>query len=700
MFLKIKNSSLFRLVLPVFLLVGNFNLVSAFAEQEQVPRFEEAPCMFDMPAKWTEGENVNCGYLVVPEEYENPDGPTIRLAVAIIKSSDPNSQPDPIVFLQGGPGGSTIDTYSQVLPTRKNLPANRDIVLFDQRGTLYSEPALTCPELMDLTIQTLDEDLPHEEANQMSMDALEACRQRLASEGVNLSAYDSLENAADIASLQEALGYDQINLYGVSYGTLLALHAMRNHPEGLRSVILDSIVPTQTNFITNAPHTQNRSFEEVFNACEADQECNREYPNLRETFYDLVDQLNENPVTVQLVDFFETGQSYDTVVDGDTFMSTIFQMLYNTEFIPLIPRLIYDAKNGEWGFIERILSFIVFDRSMSYGMYYSVVCAEDADFTVDDYDLTGLPKQVVEMEKYSAEFILNACKMWNVSELGPSADEPVASDIPTLLLTGTFDPITPPEYARQAAETLPNSFLYEFPAGGHGEVGSTDCADQILVDFVNDPTQAPDASCIGSEGPNFSTRSDLVRLPVMPALLNLTGAQPVLMGLYLLSLLFMLSALLVYPVNWLVGLLRKPNAAQAVQSAQPGSEYSQTGVQVLSPASPAKKPFLYRFAPWSSVLAALTLLVFTAAIIGIIVSLVSKNDIQMLLGMPGSSRGLFLLPVIAGVLVTLMLLGALYAWINRAGSVWGKLYLSLLTIAGIVCLGVLASWGMLFALFT
>ncbi|MBE0697670.1 MAG: alpha/beta fold hydrolase, partial [Anaerolineaceae bacterium] len=375
----------------------------AAPSNQSASRFTPSTCMFSLPMGWQEGVQVDCGYLTVPEQYENPDGPTIRLAVAILRSQDPNKQPDPLVMLQGGPGGSTIDTYTQILPTQKRLPGNRDVVLFDQRGTLYSQPALTCSEFMDLTIQTLDEDLTIEESNRLSLEALEKCHTRLTGEGVNLSAYDSVENAADVESLRQALGYEKINLYGVSYGTLLALHVMREHPQGLRSVIIDSVVPTQTNFVLGAPKSENRSFEALFAACKNDADCDANYPNLREVFYKLADDLNAKPAEIKLTDM-DTGTTYDAIADGDTLISTVFQLMYNTDLIPLLPRVIYDARAGNWGFIERILSVVVFDRTMSYGMYYSVLCAEDADFQASDYDLSGLPKQIVEMEKGSAQY--------------------------------------------------------------------------------------------------------------------------------------------------------------------------------------------------------------------------------------------------------------------------------------------------------
>ena len=668
------------------------------AVQQDTPRFDPAPCMFDLLPGVVEGTDVLCGYVVVPEQHADPTGPTIRLAVAILKSKAENPAPDPFVMLQGGPGGSTIEDFSTPLLSTSRLLTNRDIILFDQRGTFYSEPSLTCPEYDQLTLETLNQDLSDEENERLFLQAMQACRQRLVDEGVNLSAFDSAENAADVDDLRRALGYDQINLYGVSYGTLLALHVMRDYAEGLRSVILDSVVPPQQNFITETAQSQKRSFRKLFDACAADTACNQEYPNLEQVFYTLVDGLNERPVTIQLTDA-ETGETHPALFNGDALISTLFQMLYSTDLIPLLPRIIYDARAGDYNVIERILSLVVFDQSMSLGMYYSVLCAEDADFQPQDVDLSDLPPQIEEVEKNSGESFLRTCQAWDVEPLGPEIDEPVSSDIPTLVLTGDFDPITPPAFGELAAQTLSNSYFYTFPAGGHGAVMSGECQDQLILTFLDNPNQAPDASCIGDQtGPDFITTGSLVRLPVLPKLLNLQGSSGVEMILYGLGLLFLVTALGVYPLVWLVRLITRKPAAVATEPLN-ASTYNPS-VSEVQPAQARLKPAAWRWAPWLAVLVSLLLIAFTVVLIGIIANMIAQNDIRFLMGLPGSAAPLFILPVLTTLLVLVMLGLVLAAWLRGWGSVWGRLYFSLLCLSAVVVHGVLGVWGMLTALIT
>ena len=307
-------------------------------------------------------------------------------------------------------------------------------------------------------------------------------------EGVNLSAFDSIENARDVESLRQALGYEKINLYGVSYGTLLALHVMREFPEGLRSVIIDSVVPPETNFMIEASTSNNRALEAVFSGCASELACNKAYPNLRQVFYDTVERLNANKVNVQLTDF-KNGKDYTALIDGNAFLSAVVQMLYMTDLIPLIPRVIYQARSGDFAFLNRILSLVVFDRTMSIGMYYSVTCSENSDFNSQEVKYSDLPKPLAESEKDNVEQFIETCSFWKVDPLEASVGQPVKSDVPTLVLTGSFDPITPPAYAKQAASTLSSSHLFEFPVGGHGELTSGECQDQIVLQFLDNPAR-------------------------------------------------------------------------------------------------------------------------------------------------------------------------------------------------------------------
>jgi pimeloyl-ACP methyl ester carboxylesterase len=618
--------------------------------------------MFDYPILYQEGEHLECGYLIVPERHEQPDGPTIRLAVAIIKSQVPDPEPDPVVVAQGGPGGSTIDTFATILLLAPFFGTNRDIVLFDQRGTLYSEPALICREQYDLIDQTLEQHLQPDELTQLSLEADKACRERLVDEGVDLAAYNSLENAADVEALRQALGYDQINLYGVSYGTLLAFHVMRDYAEGLRSVILDAVVPPQTNFITEVPWAMDRAFSTLFQSCTATPECNAAYPNLEEVFFQLVEETRQQPLTIPLKDP-ESGRTYQAVFDGDALIGTLFQLLYATEFIPGLPKLIYDLKEGNTEFLSLVLPLFVFDRTISTGMYNSVICAEDADFTAEDLPDQGLSPVLAENGKQSAKALLATCEVWQVPELGPEIDAPVTSSVPTLVLSGQFDPITPPAFANVAAETLSHSYVYTFPNVGHSAAGANPCANRIIQDFLDNPEVEPRTACLDNlpQEPSFITEDDLVSTNVLASWLlaieqGNAGRLLLFFGLLLGCLFLLLSAWLVWPLEYLIRRIR-----QLPHRPQP------------------------RLAHLSRGIALFTGLVAVIFVVGLVIVLVlTIADEQLLLfGVPRITAPLFIVPLFIALLTMGMLIATGLAWGKGYWVLWQRLYYTLLTLMAV-----------------
>src|SRR5262249_34167472 len=153
-------------------------------------------------------------------------------------ANGPRPVADPLVFNQGGPGFGSIDTYVGIMLSSP-FRAKRDLIAFDQRGTGYSQPTLTCPEIISETIATLDQNLSIAEGDSLYNDAALQCRDRLTHAGVNLSAYNSQENAADVDDLRVALGYSQLNLYGVSYGSLLVLDTLRFFGSSVRTAVID-----------------------------------------------------------------------------------------------------------------------------------------------------------------------------------------------------------------------------------------------------------------------------------------------------------------------------------------------------------------------------------------------------------------------------------------------------------------------------
>lgn len=686
--------------LVIFLTQPFFNIAFAASPQPETPPFfTEAECMFPVPASAQVGKDLVCGYLTVPERHADPSGRTIRLAVVIIKSLSASPRPDPLVMAQGGPGGSTIDTYVEQLLRDESYRREREIVLFDQRGTLYSQPNLVCEETQQLVADTIEKELSSAEADRLYAEALLRCRQHLLDSGVNLAAFNSLENAADIDDLRRALGYQQINLYGVSYGTLLALHTLRDYSSGLRSVILDSVVPPQINFLLRVPQTMDRAFTHLFQACQADPACDRYYPNLEQVFQQVYDDLEKNPARWPMTDP-ETGTTYpQAVIDGETFLYGLFQMLYAGSLIPALPRAIYEARDRQFGFFARILSILVFDRSMADGMYYSVLCAEDADFTPSDQSLEGIRPLIQENEAGDAEQFLQICQRWGVPYLGPELDEPVRSQVPTLVLSGAFDPVTPPEYGAEAAQTLAQAYTVVFPAGSHGALLDGKCQDQVILSFLENPARPPDTSCLAeNQQVTFFTPQNVIDFPVAIQLLNLEGYSALQFLVYLAAMLFLLTGWLIFPFAWLIRKLSPPPQAKANPYAPPIPSSAILSEDAIAPQHD-RPSWLIRLSSWLALINSLLASAFLLGVAWTIYQMVTENDNRLFFGLPIEARPWFLLVWLIGLLSVVMLLAAWRGWRFPTWGVLRRLYYTLLSLAALSCSAVLVAWGAFTALF-
>lgn len=464
-------------------------------------QFKTSNCPFALNSSFVQGKNVFCGNLVVPEDRANAHSPMIQVAVARFKTPSAHPAPDPIVFLQGGPGGRIIEDVAGIIIGGKldltKQFGDHDVVLVDQRGTGYSHPSLQCNEVVNLQYLT-DQKFTAQQQADMQNEALKTCHARLASQGVNPGAYTTLSDAADIHDLIQTLGFAQVDLYGVSYGTRLALEIMRAYPQHVRSVILDSTVPAQSRLITSIPTSTSRVFKVLFDGCAADATCNAKYPQLGSVFYSLVTSLNAQPLTFTATDS-NTNKDYTVLFTGNQLSSLLFTSFYASSAIPYLPAMIYQLKQGDTRLASLLFGALMFDTSVSVGMYFSVECAEDITFaSPHDVDVAAqaYPPQIRADSLVSLQGEITGCHLWNVPQAPASEQQPIASAIPTLVLEDEYDPITPPSNGVLAAKTLSNSYQFLFPGIGHGAFLFNDCPTNIGLAFYDNPVAKPDGSCI------------------------------------------------------------------------------------------------------------------------------------------------------------------------------------------------------------
>jgi len=459
-----------------------------------LPLFEPSTCQFINAYRL----NVECGYLIVPEDRAQPDGPTVRLHVAIFRSTNSDPEPNPVIYLAGGGGVNHLDSSGYYLNNGGNeILETRDYIMYNQRGAHYNQPSLRCQNYSDFLGELAGQNLSSEEYHARKLEFLFDCRDDLLDRGINLNMYNSAVNAADLEDLRVALGYDQVNLYGTSYGTRLALTMIREYPERVRSVIIDSVFPPQVNYFSEFATNAYLTYNKLFASCQDDSRCREIYPNLESVFYQVIDELNEYPASLTWMD--------DTIFfNGGVFSEAIYLMLYTAE-IGDAPKAIYEASRGNFSAIEPYVlgALEITTANINWGAYYSIHCSEEALLDTFDHAIelsANLPQQINDYYLYTgpsaAIFNFSLCESWGVESADPIESEPIFSDIPTLVLTGHFDPITPPEWAQIAANTLSVSYLYEFPHLGHGVMRSDKCAQEIGLKFIQNPFIEPDASCL------------------------------------------------------------------------------------------------------------------------------------------------------------------------------------------------------------
>jgi pimeloyl-ACP methyl ester carboxylesterase len=665
-----------RLALVILLGALTFG-VAAPARAQSTPAFTPSDCaalttpLVDTPLNAllpAVDERMRCGYVTVPETHGSDDGRTLQLAVVVLGATGDQPHAAPLFVMQGGPGGGTIDTY-QVLLRSHALRSSRDIVLFDQRGTGRSLPSLRCTETYDLAVRTAEERMTYTESTRMSEDALVACRSRLASSDVDLGAFDSIENARDIDDVRRALGYDKIDLYGVSYGSELALHAMREVPAALRTVILDAVAPVAGSFLTDVARSEDRALTAFFSACASDPTCAAEYPDLENTYFALVAALDQTPLRMR-VDDPNSGQTYSVPLDGATLQELFFQLLYSKEMLPLLPKLIDDLRHGDVRLAGNVTSLFAFDRSVAQGMYFSVTCADDAGKMPTEPNFGDVRQQIAERAAQDSASLRRICRAWNVDAMPAEADQPVRSAIPTLLLNGAFDPITPPQNGVAVAASLENSYVFTFPNTAHGAFPTDACADGIVQAFLADPTRRPDDACVrGAEPLTFVGRDELIDAPVVGQLL--TAPSTVRQWEFLVltaALLALLSSLLFMPLGWFVRLVLRGKRPQPTL------------------------PFMAKLMPWATALQTMLVVVFVVGFFGGGVAAAAENDYSFLAGVRSTLWPLFTLPPAMIFLTIVMAWGTLAG--TRSGG-WGfvrSAYRVLLVAAAITICIVLARW--------
>ena len=411
------------------------------------------------------GVSAQCGTLVVPENPARPIVRTIRLNVAVIPSEKKSE--DALFILAGGPGVPATLTASWVKEDFGGV--GRDIVLVDARGTGRSNP-LRCPVA------------PSAVADLMAPARIEACRDRL-SVWNDLTQYTTHRIVDDLEAVRTALGYSKATLYGTSYGTRVALDYMRRYPDSLRAVVLDGVVPPSFAMPTSYAEYSQRTIRRVFDLCRADATCAKAFPDLEA---DLAAMLKAA----------EDGVSVDGVTVRRGFFGEVFRnFLYSSNLYPRMPLAVHSAAKGDWSlFNEMATRYMKGLEGLDLGMLLSVTCTEDLP-RIDESAIRKASANTV-LGTYRLDQQTAACRIWPHGAADAEMAKPVASSVPTLIVSGELDPVTPPEYGDEVAKTLDRSLHLVIPFGSHsGDTGG--CMEKVMVDFMRKGSvEALDTTCV------------------------------------------------------------------------------------------------------------------------------------------------------------------------------------------------------------
>jgi pimeloyl-ACP methyl ester carboxylesterase len=631
--------------------------------QQPPPRFEPSECPFE-GGEWLESARIECGYLDVPERRDVPGSRRLRIAVAVVRSTSESPRPDPVVYLTGGPGYSTLRSTRAMVSSSfwRSLSAERDLVFFDQRGTGYSDPTF-CPELNDALRAALFQVSEAVERHRRVRTAMTECRDRMQAAGVDLGAYHSGSIARDLADLRVALGYDEWNLYGVSYGTRLALVTMRDAPQGIRSAVLSATIPPNA---AEQPLTNyQEALQRVFAGCAADPNCTREYPELESRFYETLDHFGEQPWTITMDDTVAVP-SGALVVGGDLAAAAVFEALYSGTTIPFIPLLTRVFAERRSDLLKALATRIGDPQASSRGLFLSVECYERAPSMTPDArsaDAERAPRLAPHGDLIRP--YLDDCDAWHRLRASPAELEAVRSTIPTLIFTGFFDPITPPSWGTLTAETLARSVYVEVPNAGHG-IPKDACTRGIMLAFLDDPLVPPDTGCNEARAPiTFVTDVHLNSGIYRAATALQRGPEPATVTWLSVTVLTLLSGLLLWPLRWLMR-RRHPPPPNA------------TGWGLA--------------ARWVAALAALLAISFLVLLAWTVLRTARTAPLILAFGVPGSAGLLFLIPWLVLVLGGLTLALAVAAWRQRWWSTPWRVHYLLVGMACLSYVGFLSHW--------
>lgn len=474
------------------------------------PRYEEADCMYDLPSGLTEGEDAYCGWVTAPLYPDGRNDEVVSLPIIRIASVSENPEPDPLMILLGGPGQNmtaVLPLFGDEYPLWDFMRDRQDVILFDQSGMGLSTPSLACGfEQPSETGEVSDANLGF---------AILRCGAELLTSGVDPRAFTTETNAADIEHIRIAMGYDQVNLYGISYGSKLALSAVRDYPDSIRSTIIASPLPLENNPFADQTIGFDHALKSLWDACAADPVCAEANPNPASAFVQAVDRLKTEPMSIVATNP-ATGVSIEIPIDNYQFMQILYLGVFVGDFAPLVPYLVTSVAEGDDTILQLMGPTMLIDGGLTMGALFTYFCRDEVPFdtsseTSETIQTADLARPFTDGSWISlGDQSYQICQIWSFPAADELENEPVMSDEPLLIFTGTFDPITPASNGEIVASNFPNSQLVNFAAQGHDPASYVpECSGPMIMSFLDDPSAPVDGSCAG-DPVDFPTWDELL----------------------------------------------------------------------------------------------------------------------------------------------------------------------------------------------
>jgi len=491
-----------KTILIFSILIVYFSLTSC-AYQTSYGQWTKADCPIPVSEKLASSGNFSFGYMTVPEFHGKPGSQAIELAIAVFKCRKDSTIYEPLVLNSGGPGMSNLEDFVPTFdgPLGNLFLNERDIVIIELRGLKHSRPNLHTPVFGELQEELLGQHLSADELIDIYKDTIQSIQEKFTAQGINLSAYNYWETASDIAFVMEQLGYEKFAVFGNSAGTIVAQYLLMNHADKLTALSLNAVVNVPAGFNKMCKTSVNK-LESIFQEITQNESYSKVYPNLKERFLATLAELNETPDTIE-VKFHNQQESSRVVLNGNRVTTWVFSHMYWNTQLPLSMHLI---ANRDYSQIIQNPGIFLPLSNFSNGSFWSMVMSSWNDPAKDDL-LEGSEYEIfvegMSTLVYGQPFVREIRDVWQV-EYQEDNIKSMATHVPTLMLNGGEDHVCLPGYVRELSESFDKSYCFIFDGIAHSPIDAGECAIMMMKQFLDNPHQAPDASCMEGFSQNIN----------------------------------------------------------------------------------------------------------------------------------------------------------------------------------------------------